>query len=96
VGYEYPLSADQQDNKTPAMLYGLMDEESRININTAPEETLSNLLIYFDIDEDNATEIAGAILDWRDKDDLVTSSEDRASLWRGRRILPVPFKAIWL
>ena len=77
VGYEYPLSADQQDNKTPAMLYGLMDEESRININTAPEETLSNLLIYFDIDEDNATEIAGAILDWRDKDDLVTSSEDR-------------------
>ncbi len=75
VSYEYPLSNQGED--APVTLYGLMDEESKINLNTVTEETLNNLLVYFDMDEDNATEIAGAILDWRDKDDLVMSSKNR-------------------
>jgi len=75
VGYEYPLPKQMYD--TPVMLYGLMDEESKININTATEETIKNLLLYFDIDEDNAIDIAGAIIDWRDKDDDVASSENK-------------------
>ena len=75
IGYEYPLAKWSEDR--PVMLYGLMDEESKININTTTEETISNLLIYFDIDEDDAFDIAGAIIDWRDKNDDVATSEDR-------------------
>ncbi len=75
VSYEYPLFDQGED--APVTLYGLMDEESKINLNMVTEETLNNLLVYFNIDEDNAAEIAGAILDWRDKDDLVMSSENR-------------------
>ncbi len=75
IGYEYPSAED--DEKEPVMLYGLMDEESKININRAAEDTLFNLLVYFDIDEDKAREIAGAVIDWRDKDDNAASSQLR-------------------
>lgn len=75
VGYEYP--SPKRSDDVPVTLYGLMDEESKININTTTEETIKNLLVYFDIDEDDAVDIAGAIIDWRDKDDDVASSEDR-------------------
>ncbi len=75
VGYEYPLPKKSDD--IPVTLYGFMDEESKININTASDETISNLLLYFDIDEDDAMDIAGAIIDWRDMDNDVASSEDR-------------------
>jgi len=75
VGYEYPLS--NEDESMPVTLYGFMDEESKININTAADETISNLLVYFDIDEDDAIDIAGAIIDWRDIDNDVASSKDK-------------------
>jgi general secretion pathway protein K len=73
VGYEYPVT--EKNKEKPLMLYGLMDEQSKININTASEETLINLLVYFDIDEDTALAMAGSIIDWRDTDDLIASSE---------------------
>jgi type II secretory pathway component PulK len=72
VGYEYPVLEKGRGN--PMMLYGLMDEQSKININTVSEETLINLLLYFDTDEDLALSIAGSIIDWRDADDVVASS----------------------
>ncbi len=75
VGYEYPLPGG--DDSVPVTLYGLMDEESKININTVTDEIISNLLVYFDIDEDDAMDIAGAIIDWRDVDNVVASSEDK-------------------
>lgn len=75
IGYEYTLAED--DDAEPVRLYGLMDEQSKINLNTASEDTLNNLLVYFDVDEDDAREIAGAIVDWRDKDNNVASSEER-------------------
>jgi len=73
VGYEYP--ALEKSEEKPLMLYGLMDEQSKININTAAEDTLENLLISFGIDEDDALSIAGSIIDWRDQDNEIASSE---------------------
>ena len=72
VGYEYLLP--ERNGKKSPMLYGLMDEQSKININIASEDTLKNLLIYFDIDENIALSIAGSIMDWRDEDEETASS----------------------
>jgi general secretion pathway protein K len=72
VGYKYPIG--EKGRERPLMLYGLMDEQSKININTASEDIIVNLLLYFDIEEDMAFSIAGSIIDWRDADDLAASS----------------------
>jgi type II secretory pathway component PulK len=72
VGYEYPMP--EKSEKKPPVIHGLMDEQSKININKAPEDTLVNLLVYLGVDEDSALSIAGSIIDWRDKDDEIASS----------------------
>ena len=54
-------------------LYGVMDESSRIDINTASVDTLTTLLERIgEIPEQQATEIAAAIQDWRDRDIIVS------------------------
>lgn len=72
VGYEYPALEGEEK---ALMLYGLMDEESKININTASEETMANLITSFKVDRDDAEEMAAAIADWRDEDSEVTLLE---------------------
>ena len=50
--------------------FGACDEASRININTADELTLKNLLMLDKgMDDKKATQIAQSIMDWRDADD---------------------------
>ncbi len=50
--------------------YGLDDEQSRINLNTAPGDLLARLLESVGgVSRKESTEIAAAIEDWRDKDD---------------------------
>jgi hypothetical protein len=73
VGYEYNETAKNSEKEN--FLYGLMDEQSRININYAPLETFKNLLEYFGIEPEEARGIASAIIDWRDEDGNVTSQE---------------------
>jgi general secretion pathway protein K len=75
VYYSYPELV--QDKSRQHVLYGLMDEQSRLNINFADENTLINMLNYLDIGEDKAIEIAGSIIDWRDADNIVASSAAR-------------------
>lgn len=49
--------------------YGLTDEESKININTASRPILQRFFrIILDFDETQAQELAAAIVDWRDSD----------------------------
>jgi type II secretory pathway component PulK len=46
--------------------YGVVDEESKINLNTVPLETLSNLFMNAgSVHADQAHQIAQAIVDWR-------------------------------
>lgn len=74
IGYEYPeREISQKANPT---IYGLMDEQSKININHCPKETIANLIESFAVDRDEAEQIAAAIVDWRDEDSNVTSAEN--------------------
>ncbi|MFH1867810.1 MAG: hypothetical protein ABH843_02450 [Candidatus Omnitrophota bacterium] len=72
----YYLDEDDLSEGERPVLYGLMDEQSKININFAPKETIANLLTHLEVDENEAQEIAAAIVDWRDEDGTVTFSED--------------------
>ncbi len=62
---------DSSKKEASSHRYGVCDEASRLNINTASEETLRNLLlaIFPNLDAKKATAIVQAILDWRDPDD---------------------------
>ncbi|MBN1687887.1 MAG: general secretion pathway protein GspK [Candidatus Omnitrophica bacterium] len=53
--------------------YGICDESGRINVNTASEQVLYNLLFLVDetMAERRAQAIAQSIIDWRDPDDAV-------------------------
>ena len=74
LSYLYP-ERERSPEANP-VLYGLMDEQSRININYCSKETMANLLESFDVDNDEAEEIAAAIVDWRDEDNDLTASEN--------------------
>jgi type II secretory pathway component PulK len=61
--------------------YGLVDEESKININKADAVILEYCLrVVLDLDQIEAQNIASAIVDWRDADDdlLIPSSAESA------------------
>lgn len=49
----------------------LLSEAGKIDINKADQTLLQQLMIYAPLDEEQQTKLVNAILDWRDKDDLV-------------------------
>ena len=62
--------------------YGFIDEERKININTADQPVLERFFrICLDLDELTAQELAASIIDWRDSDSELSiplgSAEDR-------------------
>jgi general secretion pathway protein K len=59
---EFTIFYSREDNQEEEICYGLIDEERKININTA---SLEVLMSFEEIDE----AIASAIIDWRDSDD---------------------------
>lgn len=50
----------------------ITDDAGKIDINAADAASLKNLFIGAGVDEQKADELAGAIQDWRDPDDLTT------------------------
>ena len=58
------LRAGRED-EGGGVLYGISDEESRLNVNVASAEELGKL-------EGLTTDVVAAIIDWRDPDDVVT------------------------
>lgn len=59
------------DEEKENILYGAMDEASKININYAPVEALETLLETLgSLSEEEASGIADAIIDWRDVDNV--------------------------
>lgn len=67
VSVKYEWTDDQG---VPQIRYGLIDEERKININTASLEILERLLGFIgQMSSVQATDIANAILDWVDEDD---------------------------
>ena len=49
----------------------LYDESGKIDLNTAPVTILQSLLLEVGLDEGASSSVANAILDWRDRDNLV-------------------------
>ncbi len=90
------------DTKTgnPEVRYGLVDEESKININKITDANKADMLLVLqrlfmfalDYDEAQAQELAACIVDWRDADSDLSiafgSAEDSYYL-----SLPYPYKA---
>lgn len=74
VSYEF--MEEETEKKEAMTLYGMMDEESRININTAPFEVLTNLFLSKEHDASSAKGMAAAIIDWRDEDSYVGVDPD--------------------
>lgn len=65
IGYEYW----DEHTQSYAFWYGLMDEERKINLNTAELGVLQRLISeVLAVDETEALEYASAIVDWRDED----------------------------
>lgn len=59
--------------------YGVQDEESRINLNTADAKVLSRLFqMVADLEEDMADSIAYSIVDWRDSDTFMNHPDHGA------------------
>jgi len=63
----YTLSYTRTDGIAEKVFYGAMDEESKININTAGRKILVKLLELF-VETGDSNDIADSILDWRDED----------------------------
>ena len=76
VSYELTGTATDTQEGEPAeqvTLYGLMDESSRININKAPVRVLKTMLENIaQVEAEAASEIANSIVDWRDRDIIVS------------------------
>jgi len=65
---EYSLSEEEDEESEKR--YGLIDEERKININTATAEVLNQFFkIVGEISSQEAEDITDAIIDWRDEDD---------------------------
>lgn len=59
----YTIKAEGSE---PLIVYGLVDEERKVNINKADIETLTRFFGFFDIEK--ANELAASVIDWRDED----------------------------
>lgn len=92
---EFSVSYPYQDEVTgnAHIRYGLIDEESKININTAKRGVLERLFgMVLGMSAVESQELAAAIIDWRDADSLLSiplgSAED--TYYKG---LPYPYEA---
>jgi general secretion pathway protein K len=76
----------------------IADESGKIDINTAPEPLLKGLLVSAGANEEEATRLLDAILDWRDPDSLkrLYGAEDAEYQAAGLNYRPsnTPFQAI--
>lgn len=86
----FSVVADDPADDLVGYRYGLTDEASRLNLNTASREELADLFraVLTGI-EINPEELADAIIDWRDPDDEVSGLGAEGSFYES---LPVPYQ----
>lgn len=81
-GYFWLIKRNYEDNATQT-IYGITDEAGKLNVNSASAAVLSKL-------PNMTTEIAAAIVDWRDADDTPGSGGAESSYYL---TLPTPYQA---
>ncbi|MDP2939561.1 MAG: type II secretion system minor pseudopilin GspK [Candidatus Omnitrophota bacterium] len=67
----------QDENNQPRIIYGLEDEERRLNLNAINAQNykaLLNLMLFFEIDREAAETISASVADWRDSDSVTTDA----------------------
>ena len=66
------------------------DERGKVNINDSDEQTLTRLLVANEVDEKEAAQLAAAILDWTDEDNMVrpTGAEEDDYVAAGLQVGP--------
>lgn len=78
--YAYSTGGDFSDG----VRYGLVDEERKINVNGAPADILK---VFFEVvaqtSSQDATDIADAIIDWRDEDNEPSDNGAESSYYQG-------------
>jgi type II secretory pathway component PulK len=80
ITLSYRLANEEEE----VVFYGLMDENSRININEVPAEVLKTLLENVgEVDTDEADDIASAIIDWRDVDIVISPGGAEDAYYQG-------------
>jgi len=91
ITVSYQLHTQSEDGKdTKLTLYGVMDESSKININSASTELLETLLERIgEVTVDESKDIAGAIQDWRDVDVIVSLGGAENEYYQG---LDIPYE----
>ncbi|GAI08678.1 unnamed protein product, partial [marine sediment metagenome] len=91
----YRLEEESEDSgeTQEIIFYGLMDESSRISINKAPLKVLESMLENIgEVEQDEAANIANAIIDWRDID-IIVSPGGAENAYYGSLELPYPCKS---
>lgn len=68
----------------------IMDEGGKIDLNAAQELTLKTVFKLAGQDEERATQLADAIMDWRDPDDLKRAQGAEAEDYQARRLQSPP------
>jgi general secretion pathway protein K len=51
----------------------VVDESSKVDLNAAPPDVIAGLFVALDVPAERARALAGAIVDWRDTDDLLNA-----------------------
>lgn len=72
----YTISYEQNLDGNKRIIYGLSDEQGKINLNAITinnKEILESLLIFLEVDTETAKIIASSVVDWRDTDSDVTN-----------------------
>lgn len=81
LSYNPEGKGNQED---AAVLYGVLDESSKIDINSAPMDIIRSLLERIGkADAEDAIDIAAAIVDWRDKDTAVSIGGAEEEYYQG-------------
>lgn len=68
----------------------IIDEQGKIDLNTAPEMVLKNLFKNMGVDDQEADSIVDSIMDWKDADDLHRLNGAESDYYMS---LPRPYKA---
>ena len=80
----------EEDGAQQVVFYGVMDENSRVNINKVPVNILKLLLERIgELEEGEARDLANAIVDWRDTDIVISPGGAESSYYEG---LEVPYE----
>jgi len=80
---QFRIIRQGSDTEGGGLVYGVSDEESRLNVNYASFEQISNLYQM-------TPQIAAAILDWRDEDNQVTPGGAEAEYYESLRPPSLP------